>query len=127
VAIIDRGRVLDSGRISDISQRLRVGEVLRVRIVGEMEATIAAQGWFAAQAGVVSADILPDGQVELGFRGDQAGAAALLSQAIGAGLSIASFAPAATDLQELFLQVTGQVPAQILAEPADAAIAEGAR
>jgi ABC-2 type transport system ATP-binding protein len=127
VAIIDRGRVLDSGRISDISQRLRVGEVLRVRIVGDMEATIAAQGWFGAQAGVVSAEILPDGQVELGFRGDQAGAAALLAGAIGAGLAIASFAPAATDLQELFLQVTGQVPAQILAEPADAAIAEGAR
>jgi len=127
VAIIDRGRVLDSGRISDISQRLRVGEVLRVRIVGELEATIAAQAWFAAQPGVVTADILPDGQVELGFRGDQAGAAALLAQAIGAGLSIASFAPAATDLQELFLQVTGEGPAQILAEPADASVAEGAR
>ena len=127
VAIIDRGRVLDSGRIADISQRLRVGEVLRVRIVGDMDATIAAQGWFAGQAGVVSADILADGQVELGFRGDEAGAAALLAGAIGAELPIASFAPAATDLQELFLQVTGQIPAQIVAEPADAATAEGVR
>src|SRR5215212_4285812 len=111
VAIIDRGRVLDSGRIADIGQRLRVGDVLRVRIVGDTDAAVAAQAWFATQAGVVSADIMPDGQVELGFRGDQAGAAALLAQAIGAGLSIASFAPAATDLQELFLQVTGQFPA----------------
>src|SRR5260221_440714 len=35
VAIIDRGRVLDSGRISEISQRLRAGEAIHVRLIGD--------------------------------------------------------------------------------------------
>jgi ABC-2 type transport system ATP-binding protein len=113
VAIIDHGRVLDSGRIADISARLRVGEVLRVGIVGDDEAVERARGWFAAQDDVVSAELGATTGVELGFRGDQAAAARLLARAIAAGIAVSSFAPAATDLQELFLQVTGQYPAEI--------------
>jgi ABC-2 type transport system ATP-binding protein len=109
VAIIDRGRVLDSGRIEDIGRRLRLGEVLRARIVGDAVAMAAARDWFAARPDVASAEVLEDGrEIEIGFRGDEAGAAALLAAAIGSGLAVASFARAATDLQELFLQVTGQ-------------------
>ena len=46
------------------------------------------------------------GQIEIGFRGDEAGAAELLAAAIRAKIRVASYSPAATDLQELFLQVT---------------------
>jgi len=44
--------------------------------------------------------------IELGFRGDDAASARLLADAVSAGLPIASFARAASDLEELFLQVT---------------------
>jgi len=109
VAIIDRGRVLDSGRIEDIGRRLRLGEVLRVLVIGDEPAIAAARDWFAGQADVASAELLADGrEIEIGFRGDEAGAAALLASAIRANLTIASFGRTATDLQELFLQVTGQ-------------------
>ncbi|MBF8290338.1 MAG: transporter ATP-binding protein [Chloroflexi bacterium] len=108
VAIVDRGRVLASGRVADIEQRLRVGAVLRARVLAEGEALEAARDWFAAQPDVAAAAILPDGIVELGFRGDEAGAAALLGTAVASGLAIASFSRAASDLEELFLQVTGQ-------------------
>jgi ABC-2 type transport system ATP-binding protein len=108
VAIVDRGRVLASGRIADIEQRLRVGAVLRARVLAEGEALEAARDWFAAQPDVAASAILPDGTVELGFRGDEAGAAALLRAAIAADLPIATFSRAASDLEELFLQVTGQ-------------------
>jgi ABC-2 type transport system ATP-binding protein len=108
VAIVDRGRVLASGRISDIEQRLRVGSVLRAKILAEGEALEAARAWFAAQSDVASAAILPDGTVELGFRGDEAQTADLLRSAVAGGLPISSFARAASDLEELFLQVTGQ-------------------
>ncbi len=108
VAIVDRGRVLASGRIADIEQRLRVGAVLRARIIAEGEALESARSWFAARPEVASATILADGSVELGFRGDDAQTAALLRDAITAGLAIASFSRAASDLEELFLQVTGQ-------------------
>jgi hypothetical protein len=46
------------------------------------------------------------GQIEIGFRCDEAGAAALLAAAVRAKIAISSYSPAATDLQELFLQVT---------------------
>ncbi|HEX4898400.1 MAG TPA: ABC transporter ATP-binding protein [Candidatus Limnocylindrales bacterium] len=108
VAIVDRGRVLASGRIADIEQRLRVGAVLRVRVLAEGEALEAARDWFAGQPDVAASAILPDGTLELGFRGDEAGAAALLRAAIAADIPIATFSRAASDLEELFLQVTGQ-------------------
>ena len=106
VAIIDRGQVLAQGRVSDIEKRLRFGAVLRVRPLLEGEALEAARDWFAADPDVASAVILPDGTIELGFRGDDAASARLLAASVAAGLPIASFARAASDLEELFLQVT---------------------
>ncbi|HET9435537.1 MAG TPA: ABC transporter ATP-binding protein [Candidatus Limnocylindrales bacterium] len=116
VAIVDRGRVLASGRIADIEQRLRVGAVLRARVLAEGEALEAAREWFAGRPDVAASSLLPDGTIELGFRGDEAGAAALLRDAVAADIPIASFSRAASDLEELFLQVTGQD------EPAEAAL-----
>ena len=55
-----------------------------------------------------TATILHDGTIELGFRGDDAASARLLATSVAAGIPIVSFARAATDLEELFLQVTGQ-------------------
>ena len=107
VAIVDRGRVLASGKISEIEARLRVGAVLRARVLAEGEALEAARAWFAGQLNVASAAILPDGTLELGFRGDEAATAILLRDAVVSGIAVANFARAASDLEELFLQVTG--------------------
>jgi ABC-2 type transport system ATP-binding protein len=57
--------------------------------------------------------ILEDGTIELGFRGDDAASARLLADSVRAGLPIASFARAASDLEELFLQVTAPDRAQL--------------
>jgi len=110
VAIVDRGQVLAQGRVAEIERRLRFGAVLRVRLLLEGDELAAARDRFAAQPDVASATILPDGTVELGFRGDDAGAARLLANAVAEGLPIASFARAASDLEELFLQVTANEP-----------------
>ena len=105
VAIVDRGRVLASGTIAEIGQKLRIGEVLRVRVLADEAGLERARAWFAGQPDVASAS-LDANQVEIGFRGDEAGAARLLAGAIRADIEVASYSPAATDLQELFLQVT---------------------
>jgi ABC-2 type transport system ATP-binding protein len=110
VAIIDRGQVLAQGRVADIERRLRVGAVYRVRVLGDDDAITAARAWFSAQVNVVSAQVLDDGSIEIGFHGDDDGAAALLAAAVRADLRIATFARAASDLEELFLQVTAQEP-----------------
>jgi ABC-2 type transport system ATP-binding protein len=106
VAIIDRGQVLAQGRVSDIERRLRFGAVLRIRLLVEGEELEAARQHFAADPDVASAAILHDGTIELGFRGDDAATARLLAASVAAGLPIVSFARAASDLEELFLQVT---------------------
>jgi len=106
IAIIDRGRVLASGRVADIEQRLRVGAVLRVRVLGDGDAVEAARAWFERDPEVAAASVLDDGTIEIGFRGDDAGSARLLAGAISAGLRVITFARAASDLEELFLQVT---------------------
>ena len=108
VAIVDHGRVLAKGTVSDIERRLRYGAVLRVRVLAEGEALEAARATLEADADVTTATILHDGTIELGFRGDDAASARLLATSVAAGLPIVTFARAATDLEELFLQVTGQ-------------------
>ena len=105
VAIVDHGQVLAHGRVSDIERRLRFGAVLRVRIIPGSD-VVAARDHFAADPGVASANILDDGQIEIGFRGDDEAAATLLAAAVQAGIRVSSFARAASDLEELFLQVT---------------------
>jgi len=108
VAIVDRGRVLAKGTVGDIERRLRYGAVLRVRVLAEGEQLETARASLAADPDVTTATILHDGTIELGFRGDDAASARLLATSIAAGIPIVTFARAATDLEELFLQVTGQ-------------------
>ena len=50
--------------------------------------------------------VLDDGTIELGFRGDDEATARLLKETVAAGLPVVSFSRAASDLEELFLQVT---------------------
>jgi ABC-2 type transport system ATP-binding protein len=106
VAIVDRGLVLAQGRVADIERRLRFGAVLRVRLLLEGDALEAARQWFEGDPDVATAALLHDGTIEIGFRGDDAATARLLAASVAAGLPIVSFARAASDLEELFLQVT---------------------
>ena len=106
VAIIDRGQVLAQGRVAEIEKRLRFGAVLRVRLLAEGEALEAARDRFAADPDVASAVLLDDGTIELGFRGDDEATARLLASSVASGMPVVSFSRAASDLEELFLQVT---------------------
>jgi hypothetical protein len=57
--------------------------------------------------------LVGEGLVEIGFTGDDEAAARLLAGAVAAGIRVASFARAASDLEELFLQVTGDSAAEV--------------
>ncbi len=108
VAIVDRGQVLAQGRVAEIEQRLRAGAVLRVRALGDRDEIDAAAAWFATAPDVVSSTVLDDQTIEIGFRGDDEASARLLAAAVAAGIRMTSFARAASDLEELFLQVTSR-------------------
>ena len=112
VAIVDHGQVLVHGRVADIERRLRYGAVLRVTVLGTDGALAAARDHFAADQRVASAAVLESRVIEIGFRGDDEEAAQLLASAVAAGIRVSSFARAASDLEELFLQMTASAGAQ---------------
>jgi ABC-2 type transport system ATP-binding protein len=113
LAIIDGGRVLAQGRLAEIEARLRVGAVLRVHVLGDTAAVAAARDHLAGEPSVAAAEVVGEGLVEIGFTGDDEAAARLLAGALAAGIRVASFARAASDLEELFLQVTGDSAAEV--------------
>ena len=92
--------------MAEIEKRLRFGAVLRVRFLLQGEALEAARERLAMDDDVASAVLLDDGTIELGFRGDDEATARLLAEIVAAGLPVVSFSRAASDLEELFLQVT---------------------
>ena len=55
----------------------------------------------------------PGGLLELALRGDENTAATVLSAAIRGGVKLSSFAPAASDLEELFLQITNAPTSEV--------------
>ena len=106
LAIVDHGRVVASGRVEDIAQRFRIGGVYRVRLLGGDDQADAARTVLAGRSDVASVVAREDGLLELGLSGDDAAAAAVLAALVQSGQRVVSFAPAAGDLEELFLQIT---------------------
>jgi ABC-2 type transport system ATP-binding protein len=116
VAIFDRGRILAQGRVTDIERRLRAGAVYHVHTLGDEAAKAGAAAWFDLRPEVAS--VAPAGELlQLGLVGGDDDAAALLAAAIGAGIRVAAFSRAASDLEEIFLQVTGPSAAGASAQP----------
>ena len=112
VAIIDHGRVLRAGNIADIERSLRATALLRIDILGDPDAVLAASNWIGTDPRV--GNVLPvDGaepaaRLEVAFDGTPDEQAELLRRMIEAGHRVVGFKQATSDLEELFLQVTGQ-------------------
>lgn len=114
VAIMDRGRVLRAGSIDEIERSLRASALLRVDVLGDEAAVTAARDWLGTDPRV--ADVLggmssADGavRIEASFDGPPEAQADLLRAMVGAGHRVVGFSQATSDLEEIFLKVTGQV------------------
>ncbi|HVM30687.1 MAG TPA: ABC transporter ATP-binding protein [Candidatus Limnocylindrales bacterium] len=110
LAIIDHGRVLAAGRVEEISHRFRAGGVYLLRMVGNTGVD-QAEAALSQLPEVVSVNRRPDGLLEVALSGDEESAAAVLAQLVGAGVRVVTFSQAASDLEELFLQITDVSPA----------------
>ena len=113
VAIIDRGRLLRSGTIGDIERSLRASALLRIDLLGDEASAAAAREWLATDARI--ADVLAgtsnaDGavRIEASFDGPPEAQAELLRAMVEAGHRVVGFSQATSDLEEIFLRVTGQ-------------------
>ena len=113
VAIIDHGRVLRSGSIDEIERSLRASALLRIDILGDEAAIAAAREWLGTDQRI--ADVLEgttngDGaiRIEASFDGPPQAQADLLRAMVEAGHRVVGFSQATSDLEEIFLRVTGQ-------------------
>jgi ABC-2 type transport system ATP-binding protein len=112
VAIIDHGRVLRAGSIDEIERSLRATAVLRIELLGGPEAVAAATTWLGTdeRVGDVLSVETPEGsaaRLEVPFDGDSEAQAGLLREMIEAGHAVVGFSQATSDLEEIFLKVTG--------------------
>jgi len=119
LAIIDHGRVMASGRVEDIAERFRTGGVYRIALLGDDSELTAAEQLLHAQPAVASV-IRRGGGFEVALHGDEEAAAAVLGALVRAGQRVASFAQAASDLEELFLQITDVARAEAVTRGGDA-------
>ncbi|AGA28762.1 ABC transporter ATP-binding protein [Singulisphaera acidiphila] len=101
VAIMERGRMVVSGTIAEIQERIMGGAVLLVEVLGDSGALTA----------IVESDPLvesveqEDGFFSIRYRGDSEQASDLLAALVRGGVRVASFARRREGLEELFLKV----------------------
>ena len=113
VGIIDRGRLLRSGSLAEIERSLRATAILRIDVLADEAGLAAAEAWLGTDPRVGSVLRSTDPasgptRLEVGFDGDTAAQASLLAAMVAAGHRVSGFSQATSDLEELFLQVTGQ-------------------
>ena len=113
VAIIDRGRLLRSGTIGEIERSLRASAMLRIDLLGDEESAAAAIEWLGTDsriANVLGGTSKSDGavRIEASFDGPPEAQAELLRAMVEAGHRVVGFSQATSDLEEIFLRVTGQ-------------------
>jgi ABC-2 type transport system ATP-binding protein len=102
VGIIEKGRLVASGSLQEIQQRVRAGRTLRMRILSD---PLQAEQVLRNQPGVGEVYV-QDTLVDVDFVGDDGAAADLLALLVDKGTRIASFAEVASDLEEAFLRLT---------------------
>jgi ABC-2 type transport system ATP-binding protein len=108
VGIIDRGRLLRSGQIAEIERSLRATALLRIDLISDSEAAIAWLGTDPRVGDVLAVSSeAPITRLEVPFDGPADEQAALLRSMIEAGHTVSGFSQATSDLEEIFLKVTG--------------------
>jgi ABC-2 type transport system ATP-binding protein len=102
VVVVEKGRRVVAGTIADIQKSVGHEQVVRLRVLGEIE---PAQRFLLTQPGVERVAV--DGGVLLfGFPDDDEALTALLARAIAAGLRVVEFGRTEVDLEDLFLKTT---------------------
>lgn len=109
VGIIERGRLLASGAINEIMQRLHPARTLRIGLLSDAPSAIAALDGADGVLDVLQEDTIAGyagTTLRVRFEGDEQLMSELLTRLISAGAIVYSFAEEQSDLEDIFLRVT---------------------
>lgn len=115
IGIIERGNLLASGDVATIMREMQPHRVFEVRLLPASEASMAET--LAAAAAlvrddphVIDARPLPEDDpphLQIDFDGDDRAVSGLLARLLAGGMQVIHFAGQASNLEEIFLRVTG--------------------
>jgi ABC-2 type transport system ATP-binding protein len=106
VGFIDRGRMVAMGTMAEVRDRVLTGRRIRVELSGDDEASLyRLDAALQEMPGVLTVEILGD-RVEATIA-DAVDDHELLTQLIGQGFKVRTFAPVAGDLSDAFMRLTG--------------------
>jgi len=102
VGIIERGRLVASGSLGEISRRVRQGRTLRLKLLSDCDqaAAVVRDSPGVGQLRQVN------GGLEVEFLGDDTATADLLAALVGQGVRVVSFTEVSGDLEDVFLRLT---------------------
>jgi ABC-2 type transport system ATP-binding protein len=102
VGIIEKGRLVASGPISEIRLQVAQTRLLRMKVISDRQ---EAEAVLRDQAGV-GRILESTGFIEVEFIGDEEAASELLSGLIGRGVKVSSFSEVTSNLEDIFLKLT---------------------
>lgn len=107
IGIIDQGKLVAQGAVSDIQAQLRGERLIIVKVHAEAEKAIS---FFEDDHHVSKLALLEDGlSFQFKYKGTPEEQTAMLKKAILQNLSITSFAEMETDLEDVFMEITKEV------------------
>ncbi|MCD1261544.1 ABC transporter ATP-binding protein [Paenibacillus athensensis] len=102
IGVIEYGKLIAKGRVDDIQSRMKANRVLHIRLDSRREEAAAYLQGLPLVSGVQD-----EGKsLQVHFGGDDAAQAALLTELIGQGFAVIAFSEAATNLEDVFLEIT---------------------
>lgn len=104
IGVIDNGKLIAQGSVTDIQAQLQSEKVLRVKLVGDMQSVIA---FFEMDPFVSQIEVQQDkNSIQFFYRGTDEDQLRLLQRAIHQKLPILSFSEEETDLEDVFMAIT---------------------
>jgi len=102
IGIIDRGRMVISGSVSEVMQRVYSKKVLKIKVRDRLEDTITLLKEFP----YVDKLVRGENTIQAGFEGDEDDMSRVLSALVTAGIPVVSFAQLDGNLEDVFMKVT---------------------
>ncbi len=104
IGIIDRGQMLVKGSVEDIISHLNTSNPLVMKVLAGKEQAIT----LLKENPLVSNVSLQEDQIVINFKGSEQQEAELLTSLISAKVQISSFVHQSSNLEEVFMEVTGR-------------------